>query len=242
MAFRRFFGSKFWRYGIVVPSVAISVNDYFAGVVPVYGDTYRTGAATANPKATATVSATTSSLEAEPTIFDTDKLEVTWIVVNRLTGSKWRSSGAEFDAQKGDLVVLTDPYHPHCSIVRTIKGVGEEWIRDSDADGHSFHMFLRKGFCYVGTPPDAITVVPAEPAKDAASENAGKGAINTGSTVIETPASTRFDSLEFGPVSRGLLVGPPVFVLWPFRKFGPYIQAPASAVEQPEAPPAVPTA
>jgi hypothetical protein len=247
MAFRIFFGSKFWRYGIVVPSLAISVNDYFAGLIPVYGDTYRTGVATTNPKATATTAgataATTSSAAAatEP-IFNTDKLEVTWIVVNRLTGSKWRSSGSEFDGQKGDLVVLTDPYHPHCNIVRRIKGVGEEWVRDSDTHGNSFHMFLRKGFCYVDTPPDAITVLPAEPA------DAAKDAANKGITAIETPASKRFDSLEFGPVSRGLLVGPPLFVLWPIRKFGLYVKAPASvssspsAEEQTQMPPAVPAA
>jgi len=33
----------------------------------------------------------------------------------------------------------------------------------------------------------------------------------------------RFDSLEFGPVSRGLLLGPPLFVLYPWKHFGPYV-------------------
>ncbi len=226
----KIFRNRLLRYGLFVPCIAITANDYFLGVVPVYGDTYRRGipdeeqshvSATKELKHVEEkdLSSKTSQLQHDKSHLSGN---ISWVLVDRFRGAGMRSGT---HGEKGEFVVLNDPMHASRYIIRRIRGIGEGWIQDQDEGGNSFHMYLRKGFCYVDS---------AFLSEEESIANANKPNINSPgneaehnndstslSKSIMQDSSRRYDSLEFGPISRGLLQGPPLFVLYPWSRFGP---------------------
>ncbi len=193
---------KFYNCAFVA-FFALTMNDNFIGVQKVHGETFVNG-------------------EPEEGHGLSHK-ETSWILVNKTyTGI----------AAKGKFQILADPFEPSRSIIRRVKGVGEEWIQDNDAQGYSFHAFLRKGFCYVET---LVSKPNGNPAKEEASID-----MNSSSTTSSDPdpdSVSRYDSLEFGPVSLGLMGGRPICVLYPLSRFGKIKTVPVSSKVQQEDPP-----
>lgn len=223
------------RYGIYMPCVAITFNDFFIGVKKVQGDTYVRGVSDGNGALI--------------------RNQETWILINRYKSEELRRGNP---AGKGDLVVMTDPFNPNRSIIRRLRGVGEEWVRDSDEDGSWFHVYLRKGFCYV----DSLFRSPPSPMVSKYSNNAAidtHSAIGTGHNVKNSEEckqnkeanlhvneaaehvaveneDRRYDSLQFGPVSLGLLLGSPIMILYPIDRMA-FLSSPLVPAVNPPIPP-----
>ena len=104
--------------GQVFVPALVFVNDMIVGVSAVTGDTH-VGAVCAKP-------ATKS-----------------WILANRMSS---RIHNGEL--QRGDVVVVSDPYNPKRTLVRQIARCGKAWVRVQDGNGAAYHVCIQEGYCW----------------------------------------------------------------------------------------------
>lgn len=128
-----------------------------------------------------------------------------YMLVNKWGGSKMRRG----ELALGDLVVLTDPSDPHKRITRTVGGMPDQWVRVHDGTG-SYHVYVRKGYCWVEGRENIDAKAGGEKGQ-VKKEDAAAG---------EEAMKRRHDSLTFGPISMGLIIGSPLFVVGPMKRFG----------------------
>ena len=134
---------------------------------------------------------TYSIKEKEPKFMDKS-----WVLVNKWAGTRLRRG----ECQPEDLVVLTDPSDPKKRIVRQVKALNDTWVRVNDGV-ESYHVYVRKGYCWLD---GRETKVEEEKDEDKALKD----------------IKSKHDSISFGAVSLGLIVGSPLFVVGPLNRLG----------------------
>ena len=189
------------RIGLVFAPMCVAFNDLVLGVVPVTGDSFGVGD--------------------EKPHYGTKS----YMLVNKWFGKEMRRG----ELQLGDLVVLTDPTNPDQRIIRKVGGLSDQWVRVNDGTG-SYHVYVRKGYCWIKgretvdlEKADRSSSSPSSSSKgDDAKKSKGEeveGQVGEEKKAMESVMS-RHDSLTFGPISMGLIIGSPLFVVGPMKRFG----------------------
>ena len=101
--------------------------------------------------------------------------------------------------ERGDLVVINDPYDPKRNLVRRVVRSGKDWVRVQDGDSE-YHVYVKDGYCWVEGRGGASSEPPSQ------EENSQDEQV--------------YDSKTFGPISQGLILGLPILVSWPLSRFG----------------------
>ena len=122
--------------------------------------------------------------------------DMSWVVVNKWVGTKLRRGEIEPE----DLVVLVDPTNPQKRIIRQVKALNDTWVRVNDGV-ESYHVYIRKGYVWLD---GRETKMEGEKGEDKASK----------------AIKSKHDSVTFGAVSLGLIVGRPVLVISPLSRLG----------------------
>ena len=133
-----------------------------------------------------------------------------WLIVNKWMGTRLRRG----ELEKDDLVVLIDPTDPQKRIVRKIEALNDTWVRVDDGV-ESYHVYVRKGYCWLDGRQTKIE-------KEKSEEEEQN--IDQALELIKS----KHDSMTFGPVSMGLIIGSPLFVLNPLSRFGAIRSIPPS--------------
>jgi signal peptidase I len=188
-------GAMAWRISslkvaVVFIPMGIAFNDLVLGVVPITGDSHAVR---------------------QERAYNGDK---SYMLVNKWGGSKMRRG----EITLGDLVVMTDPSDPHRRIIRKVGGMPDQWVRVNDGTG-SYHVYVRKGYCWVEGRETSNTEAEVVSGDQKEKGEATKGKRAAEDTVMEAVKS-RHDSLTFGPISMGLIIGSPIMVVGPMRRFG----------------------
>jgi len=205
--------------GVFVPA-AVAFNDLVLGFDVVSGATYQGGVA------------------GELSLSDTSL-----VLVNRWASAEQRKG----ELEKGEAVVIKDPYNPKRKLIRQIKSTGKEsqWVRFQNQDARYFNVFVLKGYCTIeGTSAistgkvnvnsvnkrhatvasrssaKAKSAAPAQVTASCEGENQDSEWDREES--IDTDSDTDTDDMIFGPLSLQLIQGAPLAVLTPFKRFGLY--------------------
>ena len=175
---------------IVYIPVTMAINDLVVGVVRVTGDTYQD---------TFHGSLSSSSLETE----------TSWVLVNRWNGTQLRNGGMEI----GDIVCVMDPQKPGRALIRKVTGLEQSWTKAFDGQSW-YHVHVKKGYSWL-TGRSMDNDSETETGSDEKDQKE-----NPMSLSKEVGPEETYDSMVFGPVSNGLIIGSPLFVISPFKRIG----------------------
>lgn len=175
----------------------MAINDLVVGLVRVSGDTYQDN-----------LDRRRSSVPLET--------ETSWVVVNRWNGAQLRNGGIEI----GDIVCVTDPQKPDRALIRKVTGLEQSWTKAFD--GHSwYHVHVKKGYSWLtGRSIDSDTDAQANTDTASKYDQKDKQKENPMPLSKEVGPDETYDSMVFGPVSNGLIIGSPLFVISPFKRIG----------------------
>lgn len=123
-------------------------------------------------------------------------IDKSWVMVNKWAGTRLRRGEIEPE----DLVVLVDPVDQQKRIIRKVKALDDTWVRVNDGV-ESYHVYVRKGYVWLDGRETTM-----EEEKD---EDKALRAIKS-----------KHDSVTFGAVSLGLIIGKPILVVRPFSRLG----------------------
>jgi hypothetical protein len=139
-----------------------------------------------------------------------------YILVNKWRGSKMRRG----EIEKDDLVVLTDPTDPGKRIIRKVGGLADKWVRVDDGVD-AYHVYVRKGYCWLN-------------GRDTKRKKKQEGEqyLEQQEDAQVDSIRGKHDSMTFGPISMGLILGSPVLVVGPMRRFGALLRTPNLSEQQ----------
>jgi hypothetical protein len=139
-----------------------------------------------------------------------------YILVNKWRGSKMRRG----EIQKDELVVLTDPTDPGKRIIRKVGGLADQWVRVDDGVD-AYHVYVRKGYCWLN----------GRDIKHKKKQE-GEQCLKQQEDAQVDNIRGKHDSMTFGPISMGLILGSPVLVVGPMRLFGALLRTPNLSEQQ----------